>query len=166
MFDLTSIFSTIGKYADTIGNVTQGITAIQSYLADREAAKQTKKANDAMMKAAQTEAALAKQDAAQKADAARKDAMKFRAQQISAYLKSGVTLDGSPMLVTNETQDQGNQNAKNIITNADYSAKAMLLRAEASKQQVKKADIWGTAFNVLGSASKAMDAYNKAQIGG
>lgn len=166
MFDLTSIFSSIGKYADTIGNITQGITAVQSYFADRQAAKQTKKANAAMMRAAQTEAELTRQDAAQRAVAARRDAMKFRAQQISSFLKSGVTLDGSPMLVTEETANQGQQNASNIITNADYSAKSMLLRAEASKQQVKKADIWGTAFNVLGSVSKAKAAYDKAQNGG
>ncbi len=162
MFDLTSIFSTIGKYADTIGNVIQGVTAIQSYLADREAAKQTKKANAAMMQAAQTEAALAKHDAIQKADAARKDAMKFRAQQIASYLKSGVTLDGSPMLVTDETRNQGNLNASNIITNADFSSRAMLQRAEGSKQQVKKADIWGTAFKALGSFGSAKTSYDKA----
>lgn len=163
MFDLGSIFSSIGKYADTIGNVTQGITAIQSYLADREAAKQTKKANAAMMKAAETEAALAKQDAAQRADAARKDAMRFRSQQIASYLKSGVTLDGSPMLVADETRYQGNQNAENITANADYSSRAMMLRAEGSRQYVRKADILGTTFGVLGSASKAVDSYNKAQ---
>lgn len=163
---LDSIFSFVGKYADTIGNVTQGVTAVQSYLAQRQAEKETKKANAAMMQAAATEAALAKQDAAQKADSLRRDAMRARSAQISAYLKSGVTLDGSPMLVTNETQDLGNRNAENTITNADYSARATMLRAEASKQSVKKADIWGTAFDVLGSASKASAAYTKAKQGG
>lgn len=163
---LDSIFSFVGKYADTIGNAGQGVTAIQSYMASREAEKQTKKANAAMMQAAATEASLAKQDAAQRADAARRDAMQSRARQISAYLKSGVTLDGSPMLITDETQYRGDKNSDNIITNADYSSKAMMLRAEANKQQVKKTDFFGTAFNVLGSIGKTKNAYDKAQIGG
>lgn len=166
MFNLNRIFGFIGKYADTIGNVTQGVTAIQSYLADREAEKQAKKANAAMMQAAQTEAALAKEDAAQRADAARKDAMRFRSQQIAAYLKSGVTLDGSPMLVADDTQNQGMRNAQNILTNADYSSRALILRAEANKQQVKKSDIWGTGFKALGSFASAKSAYDKAQNGG
>lgn len=166
MFDLSSIFSFVGKYADTIGTAMEGVTAIQSYMADKEAEKQTKKANAAMMKAAEAEAGLVKQDAALKADAAKKDAMKFRAQQIASFLKSGVTLDGSPMLVTDETQYQGTNNAKNYLTNADYSAKALMLKAEANKQQIKKTDIWGTGFSLLGSISKTASAYTKAQNGG
>ncbi len=162
---LDNIFSFVGKYADTIGNVAQGVTAIQSYMAEREAAKETKKANAAMMKAAENEAALAKADAAQKADALRRDAMRARSTQIAAYLKSGVTLDGSPMLIADETQSQGNKNADNTITNANYSANSIMLRAEANKRTVKKADIWGTAFDVLGSAGKAVNAYDKAQTG-
>lgn len=165
-FNLNSIFSFVGKYADTVGAVTQGVSAIQSYLSQRDAEKETKRANAAMMKAAETEAALAKMDAAQKADAARRDAARVRSQQIAAYLKSGVTLDGSPMLVTDETDYMGKRNADNLVTNAGYSAKSILLRAEASKQSVKKSDIWGTAFDVLGSGFKAADAYGKAQKGG
>ena len=159
---LDSIFTFVGKYAETAGNVAQGVNAIQSYMAERQAANETKKANAAMMKAAETEAALTKADAAQKADAYRRDAMRARSTQISAFLKSGVTLDGSPMLVANETQEQGNRNAENIITNADYSAKAMMLRAEGNKRSVKKADIWGTAFDVIGSARKAYTSYSNA----
>jgi len=163
---LTNIFSTIGKYADTIGAIGQGVTAVQSYLEQRRAEKQTQQANDAMMKAAQTEAELAKQDAVQKAESARRDAARVRSQQVASYLKSGITLDGSPMLIANETTDQGNRNAANILTNADYSSRAMILRAEGNKQSVKKADIWGTAFDVLGSASKASTAWDKAKKGG
>jgi len=165
-FDLSSIFSFFGKYADTIGNVVQGVSAVQSYMAQRDAEKETKKANAAMMKAAEADAALAKQDAALRADAARRDAARARSQQIAAYLKSGVTLDGSPMLVTDETSFTGKKNAENIMENAGYQSRSILLRAEANKQTVKKADIWGTGFNVLGSAAAAAGAYDKAKKGG
>lgn len=153
----------MGRYADTAANISKGVTAIQSYMADRRAANETKKANAAMMKAAETEAALTRADAAQKAEALRRDAMRARSTQIANYLKSGVTLDGSPMLVAQETTDQGNKNAANTITNADYSSRAMMLRAQGSQQSVKRADIWGTAFNVLGSAGKAKTAYDIAK---
>ncbi len=157
---LDSIFSFVGKYADTAGNIAQGVSAIQSYMAERDAERETKKANAAMMKAAETEAALTKADAAQKADALRRDAMRARSSQIANYLKSGVTLDGSPMLVANETEDLGKKNADNTNINADYSAKAMMLRAQGNQRSVKKADIWGTAFDVLGSAYKAKTSYD------
>jgi hypothetical protein len=165
-FNLDNIFGFLGKYANTIGNVVQGVTAVQSYLDQRDAEKETKKANAALMKSAEADAALAKQDAALRADAARRDATRARAQQISAYLKSGVTLDGSPMLVTDETGYMGKRNADNILENAGYQSRSIMLRAEASKRSVKKADIWGTGFNVLGSAAGAADAYNKAKKGG
>lgn len=163
---LDSIFQWVGKYSDTAGNAYQGISAIKSYMAEKDAEKETKKGNAAMMKAAEQEAALIKADASQKADSLRRDAMRARSTQIANYLKSGVTLDGSPMLVAQETQDQGNLNADNTITNAKYSANATMLRAQANQKTVKKSDIWGTAFDVLGSAYKAKTAYNKAQTGG
>lgn len=162
MFGLGDIFSFLGRNADLIGTATQGISAIQSYMAQKKEEKATKQANAAMMQAAETEAKLAREDAAQKAEAVRRDAARFRATQIASYLKSGVTLDGTPMLVANETTTLGNKNADNIITNADYSAKSILLRAQANKQTVKKADIWGTAFKTLGSLSSFASAYDKA----
>lgn len=161
---LDSIFGFLGKNAATIGYATQAVSAITSYIDTNNAAKQTKKANAAMMKAAETEAALTRQDAAVKADTIRRDAMRLRSQQIASYLKSGVTLDGSPMLVTDETKAYGELDAQNTMTNADYSARAMLLRAEGNKQAVKKADFFTTAFDVLGSTAKAADAYKKTHI--
>lgn len=166
MFDLSSIFSFIGRYSDTIGNIGQAVTAVQGFMEQREAEKQTKRGNAAMMKAAEQEAALTRADAAQKAIALRRSAQRVRAEQITAFLKSGVTLDGSPMLVMDETTQRGDEDAANTITNADYSARALKLRAEGNKQQVKKADFWGTGFDVLGSLGKAHTAWGKARNGG
>ena len=140
----------------------QAVQAVRSYSAQQKAAKQQAAANAAAMKAAQTEAELARADAAQKAQAARDDAAKVRSQQLALYLKSGVTLDGSPMLVLDDTTAQGEKNANNIITNADYTAKSLLLKGKAAQQPVQKADFFGTAASVLGSINTAIDAYKKA----
>jgi len=162
MFDISKILGVFSKYADTIGNVVQGVSAVRSYMNDRAAERSTRRANQAAMEAANAEAALTRQDAAQRADAARREAQRFRARQISTFLKSGITLDGSPMLVSDETSFMGDRDAANILTNADYSARSMVLRGQANQQAVKKADLFGTAFSVLGSAAKAKQAYDKA----
>ena len=136
----------------------QGVSAIRGYQAEKQAAKAQKQANAAAMAAAEEEAALTQADAAQRADQERKDAAKVRSQQIALYLKSGVTLDGTPLLAIDETTSRGDQNAKNILTNSDYSARSILLRGKASQQPVKKADFFGAAADVLGAGNKAKSA--------
>ena len=132
-------------------------SAISGFVNQRSAAKQQKKANAAGMAAAEQEAKLTRADAAERARAEQLDARRVRSQQLSLYLKSGVTLDGSPMLVGKETIARGAQNAKNIMTNADYQANSILLRGKASQQPIQKADFFGTAGTIL-SAGKSYKA--------
>jgi hypothetical protein len=138
-----------------ISAVATGASAVSGFVSQQQAAKQQKKANAAGMAAAEQEAKLTRADAAERARAEQLDARRVRSQQLSLYLKSGVTLDGSPMLVGKETIDRGAQNAKNIMTNADYQANSILLRGKASQQPIKKADFFGTAADVFGAGSKA-----------
>lgn len=133
-------------------------SAIRGAQAQNAAAKQQERANAAAMSAAQEEARLTKEDAAFRAEQARKDAAKVRSQQLSLYLKSGVTLDGSPMLVMDETTREGEKNASNILTNADSQSRSILLRGQAGQQPVQRADFFGTAASVLGSAGTAYSA--------
>lgn len=147
------------KYSDVIGNSVKGASSIAGYVAQNAAARQTEKANRNMLLAAEQEAALAQADAAQKADAYRRDAARTRSQQVAAYLKSGVTLDGSPMLVTDQTTAMGEQNAQNIITNSQYQQNATRLRAQANQKMVTKGNLFGTAADALGSFAKAKYAY-------
>jgi vacuolar-type H+-ATPase subunit H len=141
------------------GAAFQGISAIRGYQAERKAAKATKAANAAAMSAATEEAKLTREDAANRAKAERENAAKVRSQQLALYLKSGVTLDGSPMLVMNETTSRGEKNAQNILDTGESQAKSLLLRGKAAQQPVQRADFFGTAAQVLGSASKGMSAY-------
>ena len=68
------------KYSDVIGNSVKGASSIAGYVAQNAAARQTEKANRNMLLAAEQEAALAQADAAQKADAYRRDAARTRSQ--------------------------------------------------------------------------------------
>lgn len=130
-------------------------SAVSGYMQQQKAAKAQKRANAAAMAAATEEAGLAKKDAAFAADQERKEAARVRGQQIAAYLKSGVTLDGSPLLTAQETTDKGEQNAQNTIDNAESRAKSIMLRGQAAQQPVTSPDLFGTAATVLTAGKSA-----------
>ena len=127
-------------------------SAYSQYSAQKKAAKAQDKSNAAAMKAAEQEASLIREDAKDTAREERKQASRIRGQQIAAYLKSGVTLDGSPLLTISETEEQGKRNAQKTIDNAESRAKSTILRGQAGQKPVQRADIFGTASTVLGSA--------------
>lgn len=133
----------------------QAVSAVSGFLEDRKAAKQQKRANQAAMAAAQEEARLTREDAAERARQERKDAKRVRSQQLALYLKSGVSLDGSPMLVADATTDQGEDNANNILRNAESQSRSIILRGEANQQPVQRADFFGTAATVLSAGNDA-----------
>lgn len=130
-------------------------SAVSGYMQQQKAAKAQKRANEAAMAAATEEAALVKKDAAFSADQERKEAARVRGQQIASYLKSGVTLDGSPLLTVQETTDKGNQNAQNTLDNAEARSRSIMLRGQASQQPVQSADLFGTAATVLSAGKSA-----------
>lgn len=133
----------------------QAVSAVSGYMNQQKAAKAQKRANAAAMSAAEEEARLARSDAAYSADQERKEAARVRGAQIAAFLKSGVTLDGSPLLVASETTDQGERNAKNTIDNAESRARSIILRGQAAQQPVQGGDIFGTGASILGAAKTA-----------
>lgn len=153
-------------WVPVVAAVFQGVQAIRGYQQEKKAEKETKRANAAMMAAATEEARLNSEDAAKKALAEKQAAARVRSQQIALYLKSGVTLDGSPLLVMDETTTKGDENAKNILDTAESQNKSMLLRAQAGQQPVQRADFFGTAADVLGAGNKAKTAYDTWQAGG
>ena len=135
--------------------IFQGVQAVRGFMAEKQAAKDTKRANYLITQEAEEQNRLLEQDAGKRALAERRDAARARSQQLALYLKSGVTLDGSPMLVMDETTTQGNENAQNIKDTAASQQRTNLLRAQAGQSPVQKADFFGTAAEVLGSAYKA-----------
>jgi hypothetical protein len=133
----------------------QAVSAVKGHIAEKKAAKAQQRANAATLQAAQEEAELAKKDAEFAAIQERKEARRLRGQQIAAYLKSGVTLDGSPLLTTSETEEQGKRNAQNTIDNAESRARSILLRGQANQKPVQKPDIFGTAASIFGAGQTA-----------
>ncbi len=84
---------TIASIATTIGgHIFGGISA--------------SKAADAEADALEREAALARQEALEEADRLEKEHRKFLSRQSIMFLKGGVTLSGSPLLVLEETREE------------------------------------------------------------
>lgn len=130
------------------------VSAVSSFAQQKKAASAQKKSNAAAMAAATEEARLTREDAASAALNEKKAAMKTRGEQLAAYLKSGVTLDGSPLLLASETIDSGDRNAQNTIDNAESRAKSLVLRGQASQDYVQKADVFGTASTLFTQGKK------------
>lgn len=129
--------------------------AVGGFIEQRRAGKAQKRANQAAMAQANEEARLAREDAAFAAREERREAARVRGQQIAAYLKSGVTLDGSPLLTASETEEQGERNARNTIANAESRARSTILRGKASQQPIQRADIFGTSATILGAGKSS-----------
>ena len=78
---------------------------------------------------------------------------KFVSQQQSAYLNSGVTLEGSPLLVLEDTRKQGMAELQAIMQGANYQANT--LRAQGRAEMT--AGLAGAAM----SGSQAIAAYGR-----
>lgn len=103
---------------------------------------QQKKADKAAASAAVAQGNIMNADASVAANQELSDAERFRRSQRMMFLKSGVTLDDSPLLVMQETRDKGAKNAQNIIDSA--KAKSDLVVKEGS---VQRASLTNTALD-------------------
>lgn len=130
-------------------------SAVSKYSAENKAAKATKAANQAAMQAAENEAALTKKDAEEAALEERREAARTRGAQIAAFLQSGVSLDGSPLLIANETTEKGKKNAQNIMETGQSKSDSILLKGKASQQAVQKPDIFGLGSSLLTAGQSA-----------
>jgi len=136
----------------------QALSAVKGFIDTRKAGKETKKANAAATRQAEENARLSTEEGAETARQARLDAKRVRSSQIAAFLQSGVTLDGSPLLVADETTELGKRSSDAAIKNAKARAEGFILEGEASQKPVQKADIFGTAATVFGAAKGAKAA--------
>lgn len=128
--------------------VMSGVSGIAQY-------SQQKKADKAAKRAAETQATLMEEDAKRAAQQELATAEDARKKQRMAFLKSGVDLTGSPLLVMEETRDKGLENAKNVTE----SAKA---RADLTRQQgsVGRASLIGTVADIGSSAAGSYANYS------
>jgi hypothetical protein len=81
------------------------------------------------------------QESEVEAQAQKREDDRFLANQESQYWKSGVTLEGSPLLVLEETRQQGLQSRQNIRSSARAQAETLV---RAGKQRLMGALLFPT----------------------
>lgn len=116
---------------------------------------QQKKADRAAKNAAFAEAAIMEEDAKRAALQERMEADRVRKMQKVAYLTSGVDLEGSPLLVMEETRNKGAENAKNVTDSA--AARASLTRQQGS---VGRASLIGSLSNTVSGLAGTYTNYS------
>lgn len=107
-------------------------------------------AHDSAIRAAKQEIADGEQAAAIK----KREVEKFQSEQELAYLKSGVLLDGSPLLVLEDTRREGLADVRNIRESARN--RASNLRRQGRSQ------LFGSFFSAGG---QALTGYGRSKSG-
>lgn len=131
-----------------ISAATQVASGLMQYSQQKKADKQAKQAANA-------EADIMEADAARAAQAEIADAEKTRRLQRMTYLKSGVDLEGSPLLVMEETRTKGAENAANVTASA--KAKADLIRRQGS---IKRASLINTGLDIAKGVTGSYNDYS------
>jgi len=111
---------------------------------------------------AERDALAAQQSAEYDAGEKRKETERLLGRQRALYGKAGVTLEGSPLLLMEETASQGELDALMIeregkLKAGNYQSEAALSRMKGSSAQ--KAGYYGAGSSLLTGASSAMTAY-------
>jgi hypothetical protein len=91
--------------------------------------------------AANIEADLMLEDALVAQREEREVARKASATQRMGYLKSGVQLDGSPLIVLEETYQKGEENARNVMRGARRRADLVRRKGELTTPMITRANL-------------------------
>jgi len=91
---------------------------------------------------------------------------KFAANQKSAFLKNGVTLDGSPLAVLDETYKFGQEEVDSIIRSGSAKARLYRQRADITRNEGRSALLSGLSTGVGSFISRGMSAYGADLFGG
>lgn len=137
----------------------QVASGFMQYSQQKKADKAEKRAYEESLRIANEQAALDKKDAERAAQAELEDAQKHEKLQKMLYLKSGVDLTGSPLLVMEETRNKGKENAKNIM-DSQAARSNLAIQSVAANKPVKRASLVNTALDVGTGLSSSYNDYS------
>lgn len=126
--------------------ISAGSSIAGGYAASKAAKKEANMLND--------QAATAEEQAQLEARRRAEDVRKFEKRQKLAFLKNGVTLEGSPLLVLEETLRLGQEEVDSIIRAGASQGRLLREKAGITKRQGRAAMIGGignAATSVIGT---------------
>jgi multidrug efflux pump subunit AcrA (membrane-fusion protein) len=147
---------------ETVALISAGMqvaSGFMQYQQQKKADKAADRAYQESIRIAKDQARLDKEDADRAARGELEEAQKHEKLQKMLYLKSGVDISGSPLLVMEETRAKGNENAKNIRDSASSRANLAIRSAKANKP-VSRASLVNTALDVGGGLASGYNDYS------
>lgn len=117
---------------------------------------------------AERDAAASRQTAEYEATEKRKETQRLLGRQRALYGKAGVTLEGSPLLMMEETASEGEIDALMIEREGKLRSQHYRSEAALSKQKGRaaaRAGYWGAGTTLLTGAGSAMSAYGSRAKG-
>lgn len=146
---------------ETMFAISTGLKVVggfMQYKEQKKADKANQQAYQASIKIAQQQAALDRADADRAAQEELDQAHKAEHLQKMLYLKSGVDLNGSPLLVMEETRKKGAENAKNV-KDQGYGRASLQVQSAKANKPVKRASFLNTALDTANSVAGGYSDY-------
>lgn len=143
----------------------QVASGFMQYQQEKKADKANQRAYQESIKIAREQAALDKADTDRAAQEELDQAHKAEHLQKMLFLKSGVDLTGSPLLVMEETRKKGAENAKNV-KDSGYGRADLMVRSAKANKPINRASFLNTALDTANSVAGGYSDYQimKKQI--
>jgi hypothetical protein len=134
-----TLFGISGLTASALSTGFSVLSGLSSFMGGMQAKGESKiQAANAKADAAKRGAEEARL-AAREADLTQQEADSIRKRQKVAYLKSGVSLSGSPLLVMEETRRKGKENVNEILTAGQYASQSAYQEGRTQARAYKSA---------------------------
>jgi hypothetical protein len=145
---------------ETILMAASAVSAVSSVVGGIQGMSEGKNQANIAMAQAEARGAESARVAEREARLTQEDAIATERRQKLAYMASGVTLEGSPLLVMEETRRKGQENVDEILRAGQASSAAALaegrLQADAAKSAGRQSFISG----LTGAAGTGFNAYS------
>lgn len=144
----------------------QVASGFMQYSEQKKADKANQRAYEESVRIAKEQSEIDKKDAERAAQLELEEADRAKKLQKMMYLKSGVDIQGSPLLVMEETREKGKENAKNVL-DSQAARSNLQVQSAMAKRPVSRASLINTALDVGQGVAGGYNDYSllKKQLG-
>lgn len=136
------------------------VSGFMEYREQRAADKEERRAYERSVAVARQQAQLNADDAERAALEEERAAEKHRMLQKVMFMKSGVDLTGSPLLVMEATRNKGRENAKNVVDRAN-AQNNLAIQSAVANVPTPRANLFGT---IAKTAAGVAGSYTQSQL--
>jgi hypothetical protein len=130
----------------------QAVSAVSSLVGGMQSQSESNVQSELALQQASARGVEAERAAQREAKFVQEDALATERKQKLAYLASGVTLEGSPLLIMEETRRKGQENVDEILLSGKAEKNAALLEGRVTASQAKSAGRQAFTSGLIGAA--------------